>query len=396
MLLLSGFTFNNIVSAETISELKEKQSDIKNKRAEVKKELSKTEQKIADVLFDIEELNAEIKELEIALELNEKALKEAKRNIKSLNKEIDELEEEITELEEKIDDRTEILKDRISAYQKTGGNINILEVILGSKNFSDMISRVSAVMKITNADQKIIDEQEEYKAKVEVKQIQVEEKLEEETEKEKEIAAITKDIEQQKETVTTKKKDKEKVEKELQKILKDYKDEDQTLARLEESVRQEIAEAEQEESLVTLASSQPNNNDQNTNTKNNTTKNDTTVPKGGPVKAALSRVGKNNQYVWGGKSPATGFDCSGFVSWAYGGSIPPSTSALANRGKKVDLSQAKPGDLIFFNTYKTNGHVGIYLGNGQWVGSQSSTGVAVANINDSYWKPRFSQVRRIN
>src|SRR5699024_10227578 len=118
---------------------------------------------------------------------------------------------------------------------------------------------------------------------------------------------------------------------------------------------------------------------------------------GGAVDSALSRVGKNNVYVWGGKNPSTGFDCSGFVSWAYGGKLPSSTGALQGVGSKVSLSEAQPGDLIFFDTYKTNGHVGIYLGNGQWVGSQSSTGVAVSDLSNTYWKNAFKgHVRRVN
>ncbi len=107
-----------------------------------------------------------------------------------------------------------------------------------------------------------------------------------------------------------------------------------------------------------------------------------------------------NQYVWGGKSPSTGFDCSGFVSWAFaqaGYSIPSYTGALVGTGKAVDSGSKQPGDLVFFNTNGTNGHVGIYLGNNKFIGSQSSTGVAVADMSPgSYWGGQFSgTVRRV-
>ncbi|MYL59432.1 peptidase, partial [Virgibacillus halodenitrificans] len=69
---------------------------------------------------------------------------------------------------------------------------------------------------------------------------------------------------------------------------------------------------------------------------------------------------------------------------------------LSGVGSKVSYSNAQPGDLVFFNTYKTNGHVGIYLGGGRFIGSQSSTGVAVANMNSGYWNQKFSgHVRRV-
>ena len=50
----------------------------------------------------------------------------------------------------------------------------------------------------------------------------------------------------------------------------------------------------------------------------------------------------------------------------------------------------RPGDMVFFNTYKTDGHVGIYLGGGKFIGSQSSTGVAVANMSSGYWADTFN------
>src|SRR5699024_3721569 len=75
---------------------------------------------------------------------------------------------------------------------------------------------------------------------------------------------------------------------------------------------------------------------------------------GSAISAGYSVTG--TPYVWGGKGPG-GFDCSGFVSWAYGQagkSLPSSTAAMSGVGTKVSYSNAKPGDLVFFDTYKTN------------------------------------------
>lgn len=89
---------------------------------------------------------------------------------------------------------------------------------------------------------------------------------------------------------------------------------------------------------------------------------------GGVVGAAYSGIG--TPYVYGGKTTA-GWDCSGFVSWAYrqaGISIPSSTSAIRGSGLFVPTSNPKPGDLVFQNG---GGHVGIYVGNGQMIGAQN-------------------------
>ncbi|WP_049773574.1 C40 family peptidase [Salisediminibacterium selenitireducens] len=105
-------------------------------------------------------------------------------------------------------------------------------------------------------------------------------------------------------------------------------------------------------------------------------------------------------YVFGGgrsqQDIAAGrFDCSGFTSWAFsqiGIDLPASTQAQVHAGQRVSASEMQPGDLVFFDTYTTNGHVGIYLGDGQFLGAQSSTGIAVADMSSGYWAERFRGV----
>src|SRR5699024_8022199 len=94
------------------------------------------------------------------------------------------------------------------------------------------------------------------------------------------------------------------------------------------------------------------------------TKEKTKVTGGGnfnsAIQAGLSQTG--TRYLTAGKTPG-GFDCSGFVSWAFGQAgrtIPSSTAQLRSLGQKVSYSQAQPGDLIFFDTVGRDGHVGIY------------------------------------
>ncbi|MDF2856775.1 MAG: peptidase, partial [Neobacillus sp.] len=73
-----------------------------------------------------------------------------------------------------------------------------------------------------------------------------------------------------------------------------------------------------------------------------------------------------------------------------------STDSLKHQGTPVSVSQMQPGDIVFFDTYKKDGHVGIYVGGGKFIGSQSNTGVAIADMSSGYWEKRFNgRVNRI-
>ena len=106
-------------------------------------------------------------------------------------------------------------------------------------------------------------------------------------------------------------------------------------------------------------------------------------------------------YVWGGSSPETGFDCSGYVCWVYnqnGYNVGRTTAnGLWNKSQHISEAEAKPGDLVFFEgTYDTPGksHVGIYLGNGMMVSAGDP--IKYANIHSSYWQKYLSGFGRLS
>ena len=105
-------------------------------------------------------------------------------------------------------------------------------------------------------------------------------------------------------------------------------------------------------------------------------------------------------YVWGGSSPSTSFDCSGFVSWVINhsgwnvGRL--GAQGLYNICTPVSTSQVQPGDLIFFvGTYDTAGvsHVGIYVGGGMMIHCGSP--ISYANVNTTYWQSHFYSFGRL-
>lgn len=108
------------------------------------------------------------------------------------------------------------------------------------------------------------------------------------------------------------------------------------------------------------------------------------------------------EYKYGGNTPETGLDCSGFVHYifaeAWGKILPRTSRELSQEGKHVDKQHLQAGDLVFFNTLKRKfSHVGIYLGDNKFIHAPSSGNVVrIESMDVSYWKKRFNGGRRIS
>ncbi len=118
----------------------------------------------------------------------------------------------------------------------------------------------------------------------------------------------------------------------------------------------------------------------------------------GPIaQLALSMVGV--QYRYGGADPGTGFDCSGLVYYSYtsnGHAVPRTSQAQFDAALKIPLEEAVEGDLLFFRDQEKLSHVGIYLGDGQFVHAPSNGDtVRVARIDSPYYQRHLIAVGRL-
>lgn len=108
------------------------------------------------------------------------------------------------------------------------------------------------------------------------------------------------------------------------------------------------------------------------------------------------------RYQYGGNSPDTGFDCSGFVRYVFKQatslSLPRSSLGMSQLGQSIRKNDLQPGDLVFFNTLKSAfSHVGIYVGNNRFIHSPRSGGVVrVENLDADYWAKRYDGAQRID
>lgn len=116
--------------------------------------------------------------------------------------------------------------------------------------------------------------------------------------------------------------------------------------------------------------------------------------------SAMSLIGV--KYKWGGDTPESGLDCSGFIRYVFQNSLnialPRTALGMSRVGDTIDKHELKPGDLVFFNTLKRKfSHAGIYLGDNRFIHApRTGKNIEIANMSDRYWTSRFDGARRMN
>ena len=244
------------------------------------------------------------------------------KTLKELSKQIDDLNAAITAREGK-------LAEQARTVQVNGYTQNYVDFLLESESFSDVLGRADVVSKIVSANQDLVKQQAEDKAKS--------------------ATVVNTSVTTEKSAVET------------------------TSAEKTVATTEQKPEATPTTSLPVSGGSW------------------------GSVQGAAFGV-QGTPYLYGGVT-TSGFDCSGFTQYAFsaaGVSLPRTASAQYSASTKISQSQAKPGDLVFFNQTGSIDHVGIYLGNGSFIGAQSSSGVSVAQINQYYWGKYVVGYGRVN
>lgn len=130
---------------------------------------------------------------------------------------------------------------------------------------------------------------------------------------------------------------------------------------------------------------------------------DLPVSRGASTATVRRLISSSFQYVgvpyWFGGTTPRGFDCSGFTRYVFsqvGISLPRMADGQFSVGRPVSTERLRPGDLVFFETYEPGpSHVGIYIGNSQFISATSSRGVVVADLFGYYWGERYIGARRV-
>ena len=363
-------------------------------------------QKKALIDKKIKKLNREIKHLQ-------KQLDKKQEEYEKTVKEIDETNEDIKITEKNIKERSTIIDDRLKAYQNQDSTMSpYIEAILGADSIADAVSRTVSVKTILDADQNLLDNQKDDKAKLakdrqtlQEKQLKLQKQFQEMQDQENKLE--TKKAENKakslklKEQIATKKQQ-EKLERERKKREAEAK----RLKKLQEKQFLDAKKAKEAKKASLSTISNPVHTNSVGDAGNGTngakvTDSDQQAPSvsgSGSAKTAIAEASKylGRSYVWGESNPSTGFDCSGLTQWSFkqaGISLPRTAAQQYLATKRVSASEAKAGDLVFFSYGSGIAHVGIYLGGGRMLDAQNN---GVVNETLAWWNKYLVGYGRIS
>lgn len=345
---------------KNLNDVNKKIDNLENKKEEIEGELDTKNEELVNLMVDVGILEKEIDQ-------NEKQLKQVKKDLKTAQKN-----------EKK---QYQAMKKRIKFMYERGDSA-VISSLLESKSMADMLNRVEYFNEVYDYDRNLLDNYEKTRKQVEDLKAQVEdEKKELETAKDdlkqqqKQLETAMANLRSQQANADTQIANAKSLASEYQK----------TITEQNKIIQQQQAAAAASDrssggsSGGSGGTSKPNSNASVPGGNLNPPKT-TNVSGSDVVNYAMQFVGK--PYVWGGKDPNTGADCSGFTSYVYahfGISIPSFSGAQRSCGQEVSYANAQAGDLICYA-----GHVAIYMGGGKIVHAKGTAYGIVGNDNATY------------
>lgn len=345
---------------KNLNDVNKKIDNLENKKEEIEGELDTKNEELVNLMVDVGILEKEIDQ-------NEKQLKQVKKDLKTAQKN-----------EKK---QYQAMKKRIKFMYERGDSA-VISSLLESKSMADMLNRVEYFNEVYDHDRNLLDNYEKTRKQVEDLKAQVEdEKKELETAKDdlkqqqKQLETAMANLRSQQANADTQIANAKSLASEYQKTIT----EQNKIIQQQQAAAAASGRSSGGSSGGSGGTSKPNSNASVPGGNLNPPKT-TNVSGSDVVNYAMQFVGK--PYVWGGKDPNTGADCSGFTSYVYahfGISIPSFSGAQRSCGQEVSYANAQAGDLICYA-----GHVAIYMGGGKIVHAKGTAYGIVGNDNATY------------
>lgn len=367
-------------NADSLSTLKSKYSQLQKEQQNLQKQLNDLNSKVATQ-----------KEKKAALDKNisliQQQISVLNKQISTLNAQIAAKNDEINDTEKRIEENTELYKRRISTIYEVG-NTSKLEVLLSAKSISDFMMKFDTLKVISEHDNKVINDLRADHQKLQEEKASLQQQL--------------KDLQESQGTLAAKKEVLDAQLAQQKKILRDLEnDVDETKEKSDE-VKQKARETDEQinAEIARLAELRRKQLSQNSNSSQGGTSGGTVS---GNYLVSYAKGFLGTRYVFGSANPKYGFDCSGFVQYVYanaaGIALTHSAAAQSGCGTPVSRSNLQPGDLVFFATGGGGiNHVGIYIGNDQFIAANSGSTMAVSInglFSNAYWSKRYVCARRI-
>jgi cell wall-associated NlpC family hydrolase len=324
----------------------------------------------------------QIQQLDVSLEKAINAYDQANLRLGQINHDLSVNKHDLGVARNNLRKAERTLGARLRAIYIAGDENSTLEVLLGAKNLDDLLNRVDMVNRVSDEDARVLGEIKVFRREVQRRAVELKRAHEEQAKVVADRAAQKAQIEaglaQRRQLVASIKGAIAKLQ--AQEAARQAELARQAQARLV-AIHQQALEA-QNQTVVGATASTPEGV--------------TVAPPShytGVVAIAMQYLG--TPYVWGGSSPS-GFDCSGLVVYVFaqvGVSLPHYTGDLWNQGVPVSADQLQPGDLVFFNGL---GHVGIYIGGGQFIHSPHTGDVVkISSLSDPWYSSSYDGARRI-
>ena len=339
---------------------------------------------------------AQINQLNVSLDRSDELMNLANLKLQQVRHEIAINRRELVIATRNLSSGRRLIAKRLVTLYSSGGSASTLEVILGAQNIGDMLNRIDAASRVSGLDAQVTGQVVHFRTAVL-----------------RSRAALTNEKAQARQLVVQRSAAKHAIEVRLgeqRSLLSSVDTQVQQLIAAQEAAQQAAALRASRQAEAQAASAQTQASQSfaaaavgasaaappSTTSSTSSTSSAVVVPPSshsGVVGVAMSYIG--TPYVWAGASPS-GFDCSGLVMYSYaqvGVSLPHSSYAMWSDGVSVPKDQLQPGDIVFFDGL---GHVGIYIGGGEFVHApHTGTDVQVSSLDSGSYAASYDGARRI-
>ncbi|WP_241395628.1 NlpC/P60 family protein [Clostridium beijerinckii] len=293
-----------------------------------------------------------------------------KKNITGAENDIQTTKKQITQVEKEVEAKQDVLDQRVRAMY-INGQSNYLKILLESESFSDLITRAEAIRKIIGLDKQVISDLNDKKSEVESKKTSLEVKYNDllalKSENEDKLTSLNTNIADQK------------------KLIQEAKDQEKLFA----------SKVDESQAQVNATMNQVNKIRNEAPRATNASRGAKSAPASDNNIIAYASNFLGTPYLWGGTSPSTGFDCSGFTQYVYahfGISLGRTTYDQINDGYGVSRDALQPGDLVFFGKNGDPTHMGMYVGNNTYIHAPRTGDVIKIS---SMSRPDYITARRV-